>query len=312
MIFRKIVLKLKWFFQDLMNRFGVRFKKNRRKGEVQVVCFHGICEDHEDFINGRFLKKSQASELLQQLKTNFSVISIEQFLADDLEPDRLNIVITADDGYRNNKTLLLPLLEEYELPVCLFVNRSTGLWMDYFDVALAEKCSFEFIHEQFPETLGMAPNELKQWGIQSDRSSIGMLTLWLYRTVKDHLENYANFHELMPWEELEELKQHPLVTLGNHGAQHISYTANSYNERIKDFKDCHNYLEDINANVGGLFAYPFGHYSEEITKELEAEGATCFIALGDPNYKGPEIDRLVINPFISVHNQIIAIANGKY
>ena len=99
----------------------------QRKPITRFITFHdlpldalGIFED-----NLKFLKRS----------TN--VVSIDDYMSGKLSTDKINVVITFDDGYKSWVTDALPILKSLELPAVFFV--SSGF------VGLSEQDAFKFI-----------------------------------------------------------------------------------------------------------------------------------------------------------------------
>ena len=115
MTVRGIRLRLKWTLLSVVDLLGFPLKLKGREGEVQIICFHGICADTDAFINGRFYHVSAFRNLLSEIQQHFHIISLDDFSANRLNPDKLNVLITFDDGYRNNLTLALPVIEELRI-----------------------------------------------------------------------------------------------------------------------------------------------------------------------------------------------------
>lgn len=313
MIFRKIQFRLKWLLHDFLAKLGVSFDNNRRKGEVQVICFHGVCRDEQEFINGRFLKESQLRIVLEEIKANFNVLSMDQFLTRSFDPNRLNVLLTFDDGYKNNQEILLPIIENLNLPVALFVTTNThAFWMDLIDIFHAEKVPMDSIYSQFSITKKLSNAGFKKWMIEQSRETIEQITERLFQLAPPVLDRYTEFWKLLSEKELAELAGNPLIFIGNHSVGHGNYAGMTMLDIEEDIKSAASYLTRTVGGDGFTFAYPFGLYTQETTETLKALGYVQFIAEGNPKYQGECIDRLVVNPFISLRNQLIAIRNGKY
>jgi len=76
---------------------------------------------------------------------------------------------------------------------------------------------------------------------------------------------------------------------------------------------CAELLEDIAAPHSRVLAYPYGLYDAQTIKHLQSLDCPLQFSTDDiqKSHMGI-IGRLVINPFISVQNQIKAINEGKY
>ena len=313
MIFRKIYLRFKWMWQDFLDKLGLSFKSDKRKGEVQVICFHGVCRDEQEYINGRFLKESHMRFLLEAISANFNVLSMEDFRSSAFDPSRLNVLLTFDDGYKNNREILFPIIEELGLPVVLFVTANTNaFWMDLLDIIQAEKLPMDLVSGKFGETKLFSNSDFKKWMMTQPKEVVKQITDSMFVIAEPVLNKYREFHELLGEYELIDVEKNPLVTIGNHSMCHHNFAQMTAIEIENDVFTCSEYLKGILGGDNFVFAYPFGLYTPESIERLKALGYVQFISAGNPNYKGEAIDRLVINPFISVRNQLIAIRNGKY
>lgn len=92
--------------------FSKRYKKKLRKNGslVRVLCFHDV-PNAEPF-----------GKLLQFLQENYNVITPEQFHCQVFSEDKINILLTFDDGYQSWTDVVMPVLEEYAVKGLFFVN----------------------------------------------------------------------------------------------------------------------------------------------------------------------------------------------
>ena len=103
------VLLLYYLGYSRIKNWVYRFQ---RKPITRFITFHDIplntLGTFED--NLRFLKRS----------TN--VVSIDDYMSGKLSTDKINVVITFDDGYKSWVTDALPILKSLELPAVFFVS----------------------------------------------------------------------------------------------------------------------------------------------------------------------------------------------
>ncbi len=304
---------MQWKWNDFKAAFGVPIKTDAFKGAVRVVCFHGICPDGLPYINSRFLHVSKFEALLIAFKKEFHIIDLEEFIHGKFAEDRPNLLITFDDGYQNNYDCALPLLEKYQVPATLFVTAGSTLWMDLLDLAQAKKCSLTPLKDRFPELDGANYVMMKDWMIRQNKEVVAQFTAALRTIIEDLLSEDTVFHALLSDETMMEMQQHPMISIANHGGAHLSYLGLNAEEIAQDFTAGKNRLEKIGSPYGNVFAFPFGHYNERILWQLFEMGvAHQFRADGDFDQASVAQDRIVINPYISVRNQLIAICNGGY
>jgi peptidoglycan/xylan/chitin deacetylase (PgdA/CDA1 family) len=311
MIWRKITLKLKWGWRDLVKS---KASFNELAGEVRVLCFHGICRDDQAYINGRFLKEGRFKSLIEELKETCNVISYQDYEKGVLDQKKLNLLITFDDAYLNNKTILLPHLETLKIPVLLFATcNQKGFWMDLLDLIMTKPTLMKKLVDVFPSAEKKTNAELKTWVMKKIVAEQDKFRDFCKVIAVNELETNSVFWKLMNESELREMAESEYITLGNHSATHASFPSLVTKEMTKEINTCASYLSSINAESVSAFAYPFGHYDETTIKTLKNAGiGHQFIADGSMNAPEGTIDRLVINPFISQRNQLFAIRDGKY
>ena len=85
---------------------------------ASVLVYHSISSPAEPMAGDIDISPARFEQQLQWLARTGRVVSLEETLA---QTRRDAIAITFDDGYRDNLTVALPLLEKFNLPMTLFV-----------------------------------------------------------------------------------------------------------------------------------------------------------------------------------------------
>ncbi|HKW98480.1 MAG TPA: polysaccharide deacetylase family protein [Bryobacteraceae bacterium] len=121
---------LNWFFRQVLGREG-----------VLVLCYHGVVP--REYSNQLFLYRNTVSEREFGRQLEFLVRHFRPIAARDLiDHIRLGtslkprtVLVTFDDGYRNNLTLAAPLLSRYGVPALIsvttgYIGTPKVLWPD--------------------------------------------------------------------------------------------------------------------------------------------------------------------------------------
>ena len=147
---RKIKYRIKWVLNDLLSLFGQGYGFSAFKGEVRTLVFHGVCADEDTPVNARFLRHSQFIRLLEELGKEANILSLEEYVKAEFDPQKLNVLITFDDGYANNRSMALPVCEQLGIPFTIFItNRSNQpLWTDLLDI---QQERYPTRHQRFSE-----------------------------------------------------------------------------------------------------------------------------------------------------------------
>lgn len=112
-ILKKIFLQLKG---DIILR-----AKNRTP---RVVFWHGVDEIVDPIIEAESFTTVNFEKQINYLRKNFEIISIDEFYKRYTKNTFTNneVVLTFDDGYLNNLTIVKPLLKKYNLPFTVFIS----------------------------------------------------------------------------------------------------------------------------------------------------------------------------------------------
>jgi peptidoglycan/xylan/chitin deacetylase (PgdA/CDA1 family) len=84
----------------------------QRKPVARFIAFHDIPLSTVNNFEGKLLF----------LKENTNLVSLDDFFAGDLSTDKINVVITFDDGYKSWITNALPILASLNIPATFFVS----------------------------------------------------------------------------------------------------------------------------------------------------------------------------------------------
>ncbi|MCL9780368.1 glycosyltransferase [Vibrio sp. S4M6] len=96
------------------------------KREIPIIMYHRfIKNDNEKGVHGTYLHVDMLEKHLKLLKKmNFETLTFDDFsnkrLIDRLEYGKKYIIITVDDGYKDNYELLFPLLKKYSFKAVIY------------------------------------------------------------------------------------------------------------------------------------------------------------------------------------------------
>lgn len=97
-----------------------RWYRRKHRGQIKVLLYHNVTEGAAHFDNA--LSPEQFGKQLEYLKKHYNIIGIDTDGAwRGLVPDRVNVLISFDDGFRNNLTHALPVLQKYNVPAVFFL-----------------------------------------------------------------------------------------------------------------------------------------------------------------------------------------------
>lgn len=153
------------------------------------------------------------------------------------------VIITVDDGWRENITNIVPIAIEYKTPVTIFISTEPMLqgnrfWWSYF-----KQAKFQGIKTNSIEKLKKIPND--------DR--LAQLDL-----VKNKI---LNKREAMNIEEIIEISSTPYISIGSHTVSHPILTQCSNDQLMHEVDHSKLILEQLLLKPINSFSYPNGDFS---------------------------------------------------
>ena len=220
-------------------------------------------------------------EILKYLKKEgYDFISI-----DDV-PDRIKrktkrrfIVVTFDDGYKDNLLHALPVFEKYQVPFTVYVcndfpDKKVFLWWYILEELLLKKEKlviptnkqvYQFDTSSYlkKESAFNKIRKLKNQGLISDQE-LNKVFMKGGIDVVSYLED-----KVLSWEEIGLLASHPLVTIGAHTLSHLPLKVLDERSLKQEIQSSKQNLEKAIGKDVNHFAYPFGSPAELGKREIE-------------------------------------------
>lgn len=328
-LIKKIQAKLRYAGNDLRGLLGMNENFFRQARGHRMLIYHGICREDPTRFNSLFITQKTFERHLQFYKKYFHVVSMEEYYQGRFHHDRFNVCLTFDDGFANNYTYALPLLEKYQAPGTFFITgiRDTGqdiLWNDVLSIVQKygpQECMFRgdaFYKDRHLRYLSKKTGQslreiLLATGFEEKASMIrefeSMAPFKKNETLRDYWLQ-------MTEQEIRDLSRSPMATIGCHGYYHNNLAALNGEALRQELVKSKNFLENITGRTIRSIAFPYGLYSRETIDESRKAGFDQLL-VADYLFKEDRTDtalrdRFTINPYISVNNQMIFIINGQY
>jgi len=211
--------------------------------------------------------------ILQMRALGYEFISLDRLhtILERGEKATQKIVLTLDDGYKDNFTHAYPIIQKLNVPIAIYVttafpDKTARLWWYVLeDLILAHDHITLSTGKRYP----CATMDEKIATFLALRSTILTFKPHQFSQKLDELlGSYPlNWGETcarlcMKWEEIIALANDPLVTIGGHTQNHFAFNALSSEEILEEIQYAN---EAIYARTGKKithFAYPFGSREE--------------------------------------------------
>jgi len=181
------------------------------------------------------------------LKNNFQVSSLSQALQNI---DKKQVVITFDDGYKNNLEVAYPVLKKLGLKATVYVTYN---FIENNEFAWWDRLENESLYHLAESLKTLHPDQLNK--------KVDELT-----NNKEKPEKY-NF---MTWDDLKKIED--VFEIGGHTISHPILTNISIDEARKEIANSKVDLEKKLGHTIVSFAYPNGNYNQSLMKVVQDSG----------------------------------------
>jgi peptidoglycan/xylan/chitin deacetylase (PgdA/CDA1 family) len=224
--------------------------------------YHGVAPDGA---------QSLAAQL-RYLARHFKVVSLEAMvdrLMNHSFPLTNEIVLTFDDGLRNNLTAVYPILRELQLPATFFVcpalvESGTWLWNHEMRCRLQTLASAELAEVRMKLLApGTSVDGIVEW-MKTLRLSQRRQAEATIRQASTNFQPTASqraVFDMMDWDDLLSLDR-ALITVGSHTMSHPILTGLNSQEIELEILESRRCLEQRLQRTVDFFCYPNGAYDQ--------------------------------------------------
>ena len=270
-----------------------------KKNPLTILLYHGVTnKDQKGIVNfsGKHINIKIFDNHMKFIKNNCNILSMNEVVEiynNDKEWPENAVAVTFDDGFQNNYLYAADILDSYKVPATFYicagmVNTNRMFWVD-----IIEDC----INRTRNSNLDINLNKQKHFNLNNDKNKIDTINeikkycksmdskkknniineLIKNTNVSPSVESSPDY-KIMTWNELNELKNNSLFTIGGHTLNHEIMSAQNIEKMKMDVKAT---LSLLNYNLNQKtvhFSYPEGqihHYNDTVISSLIDCGIIC-------------------------------------
>ena len=274
----------------------IPFLDNHNK--LRILTYHRIINPTDDFIQHRGVISATPENFERQVKflvKNYNLISfdhLKQAVNAEIRLPQRSLIITFDDGYKDNYTNAFPLLQKYGAPATFFLTTgfldgSNTPWWD----GLAS-----MIHQTTISGVNLAEFGYYDLSLKADRllaisvinknlkSMEAMKRIkkmnWIKRKLKIDRKRNTHRSEFMSWDNVMEMDKEGMQ-FGAHTITHCNLTKESIIVAKREIIESKKRIEEKLKKDIVAFCYPYG-YKELLNQDtialLRKSGFFCAVS----------------------------------
>lgn len=257
------------------------------RGKTTTLMYHRLINHAKEICPLHYnlclcVTTEQFNQQIRYISENYHCLDMDSFyqgLHNNNLPNN-SILVTFDDGYRDNITLGLPILKKYNVPATIFVStdfverRGLMWWYEQEEIIHRyDKLAFEFENRAFSWSLRnrtekeQALNDLYEIFVRMDLPRQRKFMKKCCEAVNYHFD-YDDL--ILSWEEIEKFDNEPLITFAAHTLGHPVLSQTSEIDLTNELYQSKTILEDHLNHPVNYFAYPYGEKLHASQREFEA------------------------------------------
>jgi len=268
------------------------------KKKIRILMYHGIGSPQSNFEYPWLLvSKENFERQIKYLKKNYNIIpmySLVDHIKNKVPFPPNSVVITLDDGLKNNYTYAFPILHKYNVSATIFltthyintlkISYSNKLW--YFIRTIGLEKLIEEFNIYFPLYSGLIGRiDLKniieliediefilKFKTNDNEKEMFIQSLYDKYKIKIGEEELENIY--LSWKEVKIMNDSGLL-FGSHTSTHPVLTRLNYKDAEEEIIKSKIIMESQLNKRTDLFSYPFGHFNKEIKKILDDNNFSC-------------------------------------
>lgn len=281
----------------------------------KILTFHRIINPEDvsyPIEEGMYVRPDNFNRIINYLSNEFEIISVDELISRIAIRSKLNsktVVLTFDDGWRDNYLNAFPILKSHNIPATIFlptfyINKNDLFWTDKLII-------HHFLSVGTAHSKVLSPSTQKMI-LKYKNYNIDKINNFIKELEKKNGDIYPKSRSFLNWDEIIEMSGHN-ISFGSHSHQHHNLTKLSNEEITSDIKTSLATLKKENIPFLNTFCYPGGYHNSStqgILKQFGFNMAFITIGFNDLSSYPQVLSRINIHDDISKTNELLRYAIG--
>lgn len=264
---------------------------NNSQSKIAILTYHRISKKCDDWsLNPLPLKSFK--EHLKFLTKTYNIISLDNLVDLMVNPNPIpkkTVILTFDDGYKDNYTNAYPLLRKYDIPATIFltsklIGSGEISWYDKVGYIIYNTSSNEIKMDELPDyTINstfekhQAFSDIKRRLIKLNERQKSLLINKLANLCHVEIPPYAG-DLMLSWDEVTEMNANG-IDFGAHTLNHPVLPSLNSQEAEWEILESKRIIEkNLNKPIN-CFSYPYGNFNHDIIDLVKKSNFKCAVTL---------------------------------
>jgi peptidoglycan/xylan/chitin deacetylase (PgdA/CDA1 family) len=309
---------LRWLWINLLAASGCLWwlkRKLRAEGSVVALVLHRVMRDRDyaqTCSQPEILVREQTfRELAAYVAREYQAVDLHDALA-GAPSQKLKIVFTFDDGWWDNYAVLLPIAQEHNIPLTIFicpelVGKSTPFWPERV---------IGYLHASRPDAgargIDAMIESLKKLAPQDREQQLARLEKEANRSgakAEVTAADSAKIDRTLSWQEIQQMDRAG-VRFGSHTRSHEILTAVSDETARQQVEGTDAAIAQVLGKACTAFSYPNGNWSAA-ARSIVADAGFKLAVTADRQIWTADCDPLAI-PRSNVYEEDLVGLSGRF
>lgn len=331
----KLILAFSTFYSGILSLYLHLKGKLFLRPDFTILMYHRVLDaahiGQNHLPSGMVTLESTFDKQMQYLRKNFNVIPLDAligYLKDRKNLPPRSIIITFDDGWRDNYIFAFPILKRYDLPATIFlstdyIGTSKIFWFQAINFILRSRAltsqkmthilnKFEQISLEERKALVRSSALVDPFIEKLKRIKPDIQERIVREMIKEsdlRTNEIGKRRWMLDWEEIEKMGEKQ-ISFGSHACSHRILTHLNLADIKRELIQSKRAIEEKTERPVNCFAYPNGDYSPKIRELVKEAGYLCGCAVEGAGGRQDEIDLFAL-PRIGIHEGMsIGIKGG--